>query len=1453
MAVRNKDQKKKDLEYLIQTNNVGGILGLIKQKDTIVPMLEDATIVTRLVDIFTTLGQEDLLKFVDAFDMIEEGLPKPLKRRGQEASNFMTSFMVDLLLITPNDARHEPNECGWWNCIPTMCHGEEDDFQADFDDNTLSDVLYKLIVNLDQCNCGEIVVWEDLTKRSLNANKVKSMISHVSSTGEPQCLATALMQKHNVYATIFLDAVISEGINVLRMLRTDNFKHSDLLWPFRKELEGPAMSALEVLLANMHVLGGRFDDRGIGLIVLKYLDPKSEGRPTWEAYTMFKKLLQAIDAVPENLGREQLKRAFYRTRPRGEPLANIMLHLAYTYEYEGSGIWLDRALQYIDTYYLDVRGLRHLIAPQDEDAKNFAFQLLNCGPLNTSRIDSRNEEDLEKLKKLAWLTAALNDMADKNLGPRDLNLFYSPTIQNNNILKCTREYPHPHLSLTRVIIDRDVIQLVPRVQAQVQPVELAKLVSPAKLRTEIAREEGVNHLNIPKVTCFRCIGRGIIYSDTSAFDGVAEDSGSLSVKMTGLGRYQNVTWYYSKEGRRLAKRHGEVIKNTLRSRLAKRHGEVIIRDSKRIAFDAEFSATLEKAYHEGTSTVLCNGSYTDNAEWEKESQKRVDVEVDLTKMLLYDFQNACEKRIFRGDGLSLATNGGDKQDDTRRSTDGNRTLSLHNPRESKGDKENTTLTCWVCYGSGVTSRWFNKEVAGVAGSPTLSVKRRISNQLMTETDESAVKQTVDEHMPECLICYCEPGTYGLSAECDHMFCEDCASHSLQAILESGQFPACCPMCRAEGKVPKAGEISEPCGRITRPALTFLAERGVITKHFQFRFVNAIRRYDDTYINREAKDEFIECPHADCTICLYTEVVEPAKSSFGQCPCGQVICLLCHAGVNFVAPYKTESGQIVKWKHDCKKLGEQKALKEAKSKIEMEKDLALLAKVGKKCIACDMFIQKNEGCHIMMCGDTAHGSLVKALRNGGCGISFDWNTMKVCEDDFTDFGGERSRGHPLTARQIPGHPKCERPGCNFYASVDDCESQYVRRKKAAQRKNGGGTFCCDCCRNGKSQHGKYCHRIQHPDTLNSVTSSQTFLKDGENLTKWLQPFDAQLVQITFDSRQQPGEDYGNLHDALRAMTPTVYHQKAEVVEGFQFSLDVLGVDGKVLPVKQIYTKNCLVTRLHSALTPEKPITKINVEQPYFPAVVSHTRNMFPAENFRDRFTTMVSLSSKKFGEMVGLKEEATNEGDTPLADIDIQSGRLTILFDLGVVHRVTGLRSPLMSRYAVGIQHASVSAEEAVLAKHWFTEYSVLLQSALVNSAVDDNKINKGKKADGKKLSKKKKDGEERAKEGETKNDRNVQELKRAYEMIAEEREMILAALGGTGCECPGCGQVIVRNGGDNNVMCGCEAEAAGGTMAKALAGGGCGACFDTVTLKIINPKNGDHSRPANGRQWKFHR
>ena len=67
--------------------------------------------------------------------------------------------------------------------------------------------------------------------------------------------------------------------------------------------------------------------------------------------------------------------------------------------------------------------------------------------------------------------------------------------------------------------------------------------------------------------------------------------------------------------------------------------------------------------------------------------------------------------------------------------------------------------------------------------------------------------------------------------------------------------------------------------------------------------------------------------------------------------------------------------------------------------------------------------------------------------------------------------------------------------------------------------------------------------------------------------------------------------------------------------------------------------------------------------------------------------------------------------------------------------------------------------------------------------------------------------------------------------------------------CPACGMLIEKVGGDDTVMCGCEAKAAGGSYEKALRGGGCGHQFNFRTLGAVGV--GRPGNPANAKQVLF--
>ena len=88
-------------------------------------------------------------------------------------------------------------------------------------------------------------------------------------------------------------------------------------------------------------------------------------------------------------------------------------------------------------------------------------------------------------------------------------------------------------------------------------------------------------------------------------------------------------------------------------------------------------------------------------------------------------------------------------------------------------------------------------------------------------------------------------------------------------------------------------------------------------------------------------------------------------------------------------------------HDCDKM---------KANAEMDKaSLAILQKNAKACPNCGAWVQKTGGCDTMMCGTHSHGSIVTAIRNGGCGHQFAWSSLQPCSTFYTGIYGERRSG------------------------------------------------------------------------------------------------------------------------------------------------------------------------------------------------------------------------------------------------------------------------------------------------------------------------------------------------------------------------------------------------------------------------------------------------------------
>jgi len=225
----------------------------------------------------------------------------------------------------------------------------------------------------------------------------------------------------------------------------------------------------------------------------------------------------------------------------------------------------------------------------------------------------------------------------------------------------------------------------------------------------------------------------------------------------------------------------------------------------------------------------------------------------------------------------------------------------------------------------------------------------------------------------------------MSTECKHFYCTDCIKHSLEAMINTGQFPAYCPQCRAESV---KGTTAEPIhGRIEGRALSFLQQRGVITKEFQFRFIKQMR---------ENVEEYFQCPAMCNNFLIHQEpqmIIKATEVSYkpGQCVCGALVCCRCHQLLDG------------KKEHFCPiSLTKQDSLIDPAS-------LKLMENLGKPCPMCGNFCIKNGGCNTMMCGTNSHGKIEQALKNGGCAHQFFWDSLKPCQTYYT-YQGKRKSGY-----------------------------------------------------------------------------------------------------------------------------------------------------------------------------------------------------------------------------------------------------------------------------------------------------------------------------------------------------------------------------------------------------------------------------------------------------------
>ena len=183
-------------------------------------------------------------------------------------------------------------------------------------------------------------------------------------------------------------------------------------------------------------------------------------------------------------------------------------------------------------------------------------------------------------------------------------------------------------------------------------------------------------------------------------------------------------------------------------------------------------------------------------------------------------------------------------------------------------------------------------------------------------------------------------------------------------------------------------------------------RGVVSRELCFRFRKAAaRKTADPTTGAPAALKYTACPAGCGTFLMdddpsYAPPGQPKLGEFfdtadgvavrlGRCPCGALVCARCKA----LVPAKDERT------HVCK----------SGPGADDAAARQLMARIGKKCPACSMFIEKNEGCSSMMCGTRAHGRVEDALRNGGCAHEFDWNSMRPLKNG--------QPGQPFNDRQV----------------------------------------------------------------------------------------------------------------------------------------------------------------------------------------------------------------------------------------------------------------------------------------------------------------------------------------------------------------------------------------------------------------------------------------------------
>lgn len=198
-------------------------------------------------------------------------------------------------------------------------------------------------------------------------------------------------------------------------------------------------------------------------------------------------------------------------------------------------------------------------------------------------------------------------------------------------------------------------------------------------------------------------------------------------------------------------------------------------------------------------------------------------------------------------------------------------------------------------------------------------------QVFTKITDSQAHRNVGD----CQLLCGSRATNRLSPTCQHYFCKLCIRDTFAMIVESGQFPALCPGCRAANTQTAYGRagLKGQAGKVTKGILADLVQKRILSdnKHesfeLAFRYANLQPGADQAKANKQKIKEFVakelklskECPNPKCGERVShfrghgCHHIMPGKG----CPfCGKHFCYAC------LMPYGGPGGQKRQCASNC---------------------------------------------------------------------------------------------------------------------------------------------------------------------------------------------------------------------------------------------------------------------------------------------------------------------------------------------------------------------------------------------------------------------------------------------------------------------------------------------------------------------------------------------------------